>query len=87
MANEYLGNSVRVGWPVHENSSEGTSSDSATLAVPVSGTRARGTVYVIGIKSEGKWTISKMFMILKGETTRHDLLPPLSTTPPVRQAR
>ena len=71
--NNYLGNSVHVGWPVHENSNETSLSGTTTLAVPVSGDRAKGTLYVIGIKTEGKWAITAMFVILEGETTRHNL--------------
>jgi len=70
-----LGNRIRVGWPVKENSSESASSGNAILAIPVSGNRAKGTLFVIGAESEGTWKIDKMFLILTGETTRHNVIP------------
>lgn len=69
----YLGNRFRVGWPIDENSTESHTSGNATLAIPVSGDRAKGTLFVIGSKSAGEWSIQEIFLVLSGERTRHSI--------------
>ena len=42
----------------------------ADIAVPVSGPKAKGKVYIVGTKSAGKWTYTTFELALEGQEER-----------------
>jgi hypothetical protein len=47
-------------------------SGSADLAVPIAGTRAKGTLYIVAIKEAGRWTMRVLEVEVEG---RHERIP------------
>lgn len=59
-AHAALGDSVTTGWLV-----TGTiGSDTASMEIPVSGSRTSGDLHVVAAKNEGRWTVSTLLLIV-----------------------
>jgi hypothetical protein len=67
------------------NVNAGGSGD-ADLAVPISGPKGKGTVYVTARKIGGTWNYSQMIAAIEGTGEKIDLLAPSSETQPVAPA-
>lgn len=50
-------------------------SGSADLAIPISGPRGEGELFVVATKSAGRWQFSRLELELDGRPGRIDLLP------------
>jgi hypothetical protein len=53
-----------------------TADEAITLSIPVSGPKGSGTIEVEAAKSGGKWTYSKMLVLVPSRKTPLDLLVP-----------
>jgi cytochrome oxidase complex assembly protein 1 len=69
-----LGTPIKPGMWVSGNINIHGPSGEAKIAIPISGPKGNGTVYVEGTKSAGKWNYSLMQVAIEGEDTRIDLL-------------
>ena len=59
----FVSGSIRVNGP----------SGTANLAIPISGPKGKGIIYVVATKSAGKWTFSKLMVELKDRSETIDL--------------
>ena len=71
-----LGQPLKPGWMVSGSINVSGPSGDADLAIPVSGPKGKGTLYVVGKKSAGQWTYSRMEVEVEGQPGRIDLLAP-----------
>ncbi len=69
-----LGEPLEDGLYVAGNIQVNGPTGSADLSFPVSGPRGRGTVYVRGAKSMGRWTLDELVVEVKASGERIDLL-------------
>jgi hypothetical protein len=69
-----LGTPLSEGFPM---GSINTNNDTGNvdLSIPVSGPKGKGTIYVVGTKSAGTWTYSKMSVTIAGTGETIDLGP------------
>ena len=70
-----LGSPVKPGWLISGSISVQNDSGQADLSIPVQGSAHKGTIHVVGKKSEGVWAYQRL--VLAGEDGREqlDLLP------------
>jgi hypothetical protein len=70
-----LGVPVQAGW--YLNGSENVTGDfgKADLAVPVTGSRRKGTIHVVATKSAGHWRYATLELKVDGQEARVNLLP------------
>jgi Cytochrome oxidase complex assembly protein 1 len=68
-----LGAPMTVGWPVVGNSEESQKSGHETLQIPVSGNRGRGSLLVVGTKTNGVWKMSELTLISRDGNIRESL--------------
>jgi hypothetical protein len=78
-ASERLGEPIRPGWLVlgelHVNGSEGA----ADFSIPVSGSRGKGSIHTVAVKSAGVWRFTTLQVNVEGAGAPIDLL---SVEPP-----
>ena len=60
-----LGTPITEGFPNGSINTNGSSGD-VDLTIPVSGPKGKGTIYVVGTRSGGVWTYSKMSVTVTG---------------------
>lgn len=71
-----IGSPIEEAWYATGSVQESGPSGSAELAIPVSGPRGGGTVYVEASKSTGLWTYSKLVFEADQDKKRIDLAAP-----------
>lgn len=71
---EQLGTPIEEGWMVSGSISTSTTSGDADLAVPISGPKGRGKIFVTARKSAGAWEYQVMLAAIEGSDHRIDLL-------------
>ncbi|HXW13325.1 MAG TPA: cytochrome c oxidase assembly factor Coa1 family protein, partial [Terriglobia bacterium] len=81
-----LGTPIEVGWLVSGSINSSSGSGDADLALPVSGPKGKGTVYVTAQKNAGAWTYTLMQAAIEGSGERIDLLAPASMAQPTAAA-
>ncbi|MFL6514530.1 MAG: cytochrome c oxidase assembly factor Coa1 family protein [Chthoniobacterales bacterium] len=64
---EALGTPIDEGWYVFGNANVSGGSGTADLSIPISGPKAKGTIYAVASKSAGQWEFSKL--VVKVEST------------------
>src|SRR5208282_21963 len=69
-----LGTPIEEGWLVSGNINVSGSSGDADLAVPISGPKAKGKIYVTAHKSAGVWRYSVMTAAIEGSDQTINLL-------------
>ena len=69
-----LGEPITEGWFVSGNFEETGASGQASFAIPVSGPKGGGTIYVEAKKVAGQWRYDVMVVELDANATRIDLL-------------
>ena len=74
-AADVLGMSVTPSWYFSGNINISGTSGNADLGIPVSGSRNKGTVYVVAKKSAGRWSYQTLELAVEGQEGRIDLLP------------
>ncbi len=70
-----LGTPISRGWVVSGTWSVSKVSGNANIALPISGPKAKGTLYVVAKKDLGLWTFQTLQLALDGDNNRVDLLP------------
>jgi hypothetical protein len=70
---EILGAPIKTGFPSGNVHTSGPSGE-AQLAIPVEGSKARGTLYVDATKSMGVWKTNELVLQVEGRGERIDLL-------------
>ena len=93
-----LGAPIQEGWLVSGSINVSTTSGDADLAVPISGPKGQGKIYVTAHKGAGAWDYQVMVAVIEGSNQRINLLsdvtagaevpttpsgPPSQVTPPV----
>jgi len=73
-----LGTPIVPGWFPSGNINVSGSSGNADLAIPLKGSRHRGTLYVVAKKTDGAWTYTKLRILVEGQESPIELL----QTPP-----
>lgn len=71
---ETLGTPIEEGLFVTGSINTSGPSGRADLAIPISGPRGKGTIYVVASKSAGQWTYSTLVVEIKDTRQRIDLL-------------
>ena len=71
---EALGSPITEGFLVSGNTNVNGASGETNLAIPISGPKGKGTVYVAATKSLGRWNYSGLVMEISGTHQRIDLL-------------
>ncbi|MGZ5038433.1 MAG: cytochrome c oxidase assembly factor Coa1 family protein [Usitatibacter sp.] len=79
-AMELLGQPVSTGFPMGAVSMSGPSGE-AKLAIPVEGTKARGTIFVEATKEGGRWRYDRLELQIEGLDRRIDLETGRAVTP------
>jgi hypothetical protein len=69
-----LGDPIRVGWPVDNNSVISAQSGHAELAVHVYGSSSKAKLYIDGVKSGGQWTITDVYLVQPETNTQISLM-------------
>ena len=72
---EALGAPLDDGMFVSGNTNVNGASGHADLSIPISGPKGKGTIYVVGEKSAGQWTYSKLVVEIEKTKERIDLSP------------
>ena len=71
---EALGSPIKEGFLVSGNTNVNGASGEANLAIPVSGPKGKGTIYVAAKKSLGRWDYSGLVLEIANTHQRIDLL-------------
>jgi hypothetical protein len=79
-----LGTPIQEGWLVSGSINVSTTSGDADLAVPISGPKGKGNIYVTAHKSAGAWDYQVMEAAIEGSNQRINLLSGLEVTPGMR---
>jgi hypothetical protein len=69
-----LGKPLDEGFPTGSVNTQNDTGD-VDLKIPISGPKGKGTIYVVGTKSAGTWTYSKMSVTIDGTGETIDLSP------------
>ena len=69
-----LGKPLDEGFPMGSINTQNDIGD-VDLKIPISGPKGKGTIYVVGTKSAGTWTYSKMAVTIDGTGDTIDLSP------------
>ncbi|MDP9098267.1 MAG: cytochrome c oxidase assembly factor 1 family protein [Verrucomicrobiota bacterium] len=69
-----LGKPVEEGFPTGSVNTQNNTGD-VDFKIPISGPKGKGTIYVVGTKSGGTWTYSKMSVTIDGTGDTIDLIP------------
>jgi hypothetical protein len=76
-----LGTPIQEGWLVSGSINVSGSSGDADLAVPISGPKGKGNIYVTAHKGAGAWDYQVMEAAIEGSNQRINLLSGLEVTP------
>jgi len=71
---EALGSPIKDGFLVSGNTNVNGASGESNLAIPISGPKGKGTIYVSATKSLGRWNYSGLVVEISGTHERIDLL-------------
>lgn len=71
---EKIGQPLRAGWFVSGSISVSGSSGNADFSIPISGSKGKGTIFVVAKKSAGSWQFESLQVEVEGEPQRIDLL-------------
>jgi hypothetical protein len=69
-----LGKPLDEGFPTGSINTHNNTGD-VDLSIPISGPKGKGTIYVVGTKSGGTWTYSRMSVTIDGSGDTIDLSP------------
>ena len=71
---EALGSPIKEGFFVSGNTNVNGAAGEADLAIPISGPKGKGTIYVKAAKSLGRWTYSDLIVEIQATRNMIDLL-------------
>lgn len=70
-----IGQPLRAGWLASGSvNTSGSSSGNADVAIPISGPKGKGTIYLVAKKSAGLWKFETLQVEVEGQEERIDLL-------------
>jgi hypothetical protein len=69
-----FGSPIKTGMLISGNINVAGPSGNADLAIPISGPKASGTIYVVARKSAGKWEYTTLEVAVEGQPERINLL-------------
>ena len=72
---EKFGQPLQPGWFISGNIQVAGPSGNADISIPISGPKAKGTIYVVAKKSAGRWHFDTLEVEAEGEQERINLLP------------
>jgi len=78
---EKFGQPLQPGWFISGNIQISGPSGNADISIPISGPKAKGTIYVVAKKSAGRWHFDALEVEAEGEQERINLLPAPQVTP------
>jgi len=78
---EKIGRPLTAGWLASGNVNVSGPSGNADIAIPISGPRGKGTIYVVAKKSAGEWSFQTLQVEIQGDPQRIDLLKTEATAP------
>lgn len=78
---EKLGQPIEAGWTASGSINVSGSSGNADIAIPITGPRGKGTLYLVSKKNAGRWEFQTLQVEVTGESERIDLLRPPDTGP------
>jgi hypothetical protein len=61
-ANQMLGNDIEMGWPIKFTFHGSGADEDQAMEIPVSGSRAKGTLVISGTKAEGRWKVEQLYL-------------------------
>jgi len=70
---EALGSPIKDGLFLSGSTNVNGASGEADLAIPISGPKGKGTLYVVAVKAAGEWSYSKMVVEIAGTRERINL--------------
>ena len=73
-----IGETIQADWLISGELKVSNDTGSANLSIPISGSRARGTIRAVAIKSGGVWQFSFLQVVVEGRASPIDLLPAAS---------
>ncbi len=71
---EALGSPIKDGWFVSGKTNVDGSGGDANLAIPLSGPKAAGKLYVVATKTAGRWHYTTLELEVEGRAERVELL-------------
>jgi hypothetical protein len=71
---EKFGQPLQPGWFISGNIQVSGPSGNADISIPISGPKAKGTIYAVAKKSAGKWHFDTLEVEAEGEPKRINLL-------------
>ena len=71
---EKIGQPLQPGWFISGSINTSGSSGNADFSIPLSGSKGKGTLYVVAKKSAGLWQFETLQVEVEGESQRIDLL-------------
>jgi cytochrome oxidase complex assembly protein 1 len=71
---EALGAPVHEAWYLAGNTNVSGGSGAADLSIPISGPKAKGTIYAVATKSAGRWEFSKLVVKIENTAETIDLI-------------
>ncbi len=74
LVQELMGPPIEAGWYVTGNVNISGPSGQASISIPLSGTRDRGTIFVEATKSAGEWHYSTLVVEIRSSGRRINLL-------------
>ena len=70
-----FGQPLQPGWFISGNIQVSGPSGNADLSIPITGPKAKGTIYAVARKSAGRWQFETLEVEAEGEQERINLLP------------
>ena len=74
IANRSLGKPLRIGWPVEGTYDESHGIGHRTMAIPISGDRAQGSLLVVGENANGVWKVKELTLVSRDGSVSENLL-------------
>jgi hypothetical protein len=77
---EKFGQPLQPGWMISGNIQVSGPSGNANLSIPITGPKAKGTIYVVAKKSAGRWNFDTLEVEAEGVPEQINLLSPSAPT-------
>jgi len=69
-----IGGPLKAAWLIFGNLNVNGSSGSANLSIPIAGSRRKGVIHVVAVKSAGTWRFKRLLVHVEEQTEGIDLL-------------
>jgi len=68
-----FGEGLRIGWPIDSSWKIAGDEGNAAFDVPISGSKAKGRMIVVGTKTAGAWKIDDLYALKQGSSKRIEI--------------